>query len=155
MKLTPTLDGGFRIDTEHDGDWVLLHSILDDADPEKLAHQLSESIQSSEIDEDWREFVVPDLIESFNSDLAKVREALKCAHDGNNPQPIHVPPRESMAWYSSLNQARLNLEECFHFDSDISSKDDDIVRKMAFLRSKIYLELQSLIFERAMNTLNA
>jgi len=151
MKLTPTLDGGFRIDTEHDGDWVLLQSIIDDADPEKLAHQLSESIASSEISEDWRDFVLPDLIEGFNSDLATVREALKRANGGENPEPIHVPPKESMAWYSSLNQARLNLEECFHFDLNVASKHEDIARKMAFLRSRIYLELQSLILDRALN----
>ena len=55
-------------------------------------------------------------------------------------------------WYSALNQARLALEERYHFGpaETISLEGNDPVRRTAFMRSKFYCAIQCLLLDYVM-----
>jgi hypothetical protein len=155
MKIAPTIEGGLRIDPENDIDWHLLRSIMLDANASNhdLAARLGDLISHEKISEDWQDIVVPDLRESFSDDLhhvyAEIETAAAFPHDGENP--IWITPTDAHKWYSSLNQARLELEEIYHFGEDPESDPKNIkpIRRDALLRSRFYCGLQSLILDHA------
>lgn len=151
MKAMPTLEGGLRIDTESAHDWTLLRGIVSDASGHgtDLASRLGDLISEDSGAEDWREFVVPDLRESFQDELAQVGAAIESAiftADGK-AGPIWITREDGYPWYSALNQARLALEEQFHFGDcdDIDPAELAPPRRAALMRSMFYLDLQSLL----------
>jgi hypothetical protein len=153
MKALPTLEGGLRIDAEDPSDWELLRSIIVDANDGKidLASRLGGLISEEAGAADWEEYVVPDLREEFQDQLAQIGAAIEAAsfHSQNGPGPIWITREDASAWYSSLNQARLALEERFHFgpSETINLKKLTPERQAAFIRSKFYCAIQSLLLE--------
>lgn len=156
MKALPTLEGGLRIDAEDASDWELLRSIIVDANgcENDLASRLGCLITEEAGGLDWEEYVVPDLREEFQDQLAQIGAAVEAAsfHAQNGPGPIWITRDDAAAWYSSLNQARLAIEEYFQFGASerIDIKTLTPERQAAFIRSKFYCAVQSLLLEYVM-----
>lgn len=149
----PTLEGGLRVDAEEPADWQVLGGIAHDAVScdETLASRLGNLITDEEMARDWSEFVVPDLEMGFSSSLAHVMTAITSARleatDG--PGPLWISREDGFHWFSALNQARLALEEQFHFGpgEGINPASLPPDRRSAFLRSQFYCAIQSLLLE--------
>jgi hypothetical protein len=156
MKVMPTLEGGLRIDAEDDGDWKLLQCITHDAVSceEHLAGRLGKLITDEELASDWREFIIPDLDEAFHSDLSHVAASIAAAHVdcGGGPGPLWITRDDAHHWYSSLNQARLALEETHHFGPSENLLPMALHPncRNAFLRSQFYCAIQSLLLDHVM-----
>lgn len=156
MKITPTLEGGLRIDAEVPRDWLLLNGIANDAlaCDQGLAHRLGDLITDAEVAGDWHEFVVPDLEEQFSSALLHVTTAIASARleAGDGPGPLWITRADGHEWFSALNQARLAIEEQFHFGPSemVDPADLTLERRSAFLRSHFYCEIQGLLLQHVM-----
>jgi hypothetical protein len=152
----PTLEGGLRIDAEDPGDWMLLGGIVSDAVccDENLAERLGKLVTDEEIAGDWHEFVVPDLDEHFSEALVHITTAIASARveSGDGPGPLWITRDDGFQWFSGLNQARLALEEKYHFGPSelIDPGDLERERRPAFLRSQFYCAIQSLLLEHVM-----
>lgn len=157
MKAMPTLEGGLRIDAEDAGDWTVLRSIIADAGAANgvdLASRLGALISKEAGAEDWEEYVVPDLREGFQDALAEIGVTIESAMfeaDGG-PGPLWISREDVFPWYSALNQARLALEEIFHFgyEEDIDPGDLPPAQRAAFIRSRFYCAIQGLLLEHVM-----
>lgn len=144
MKAAPTLDGRVRIDPESELDLAILRALLSDAQGAvgDLVASFGEGMHS-EVADDWREFVQPDLADQFNRQLVDVAEDLANARPG---EALFIGPDRVDAWYGSLNQARLALEEEHEFsDEDLDSMDPE--RASARIRFHFYGMLQELMLE--------
>lgn len=156
MKILPTLEGGLRIDAEDRSDWHLLAAIADDAvdRPTRLADQLGGLITAEEIAEDWHEYIVPDLDEAFQSDIARVAAAIQRAYDpvDGGPGPLWIEREDGLVWYSVLNQARLAIEDQYRFGPGEGVNPDTLSppQLSAFLRSQFYCAFQSLLLDHVM-----
>ena len=156
MKAMPTLEGGLRIDTEDASDWELLRSIITDANgcEADLASRLGALISEEAGGEDWQELVVPDLREEFQDELAQVGATIEAAihHASGGAGPIWITPADVFPWYSSLNQARLAIEEHFQFGKrEITGlKKLTPERRAAYLRTQFYSAVQGLLLEHVM-----
>jgi hypothetical protein len=156
MKAMPTLEGGLRIDTGDASDWELLRSIITDANgcSVDLASRLGGLISEEAGAEDWEEFVVPDLREGFQDELAQVGASIESAafHADGGPGPLWITRDDVSEWYSALNQARLAIEEHFHFgpSENINPKGLSLESRAAFIRSKFYCAIQGLLLEYVM-----
>lgn len=156
MKVAPTIEGGLRIDPEADEDWYILRSIAADADSHgiDLASRLGGLITDEKIAEDWQDIVVPDLRESFMDDVNHIQASIETAaafpRDGEHP--IWITREDAFSWYSALNQARLALEERYHFGPDPESDATNLTphRHEAMIRSQFYSALQSFILRHAL-----
>ena len=156
MKILPTLEGGLRIEIEDAGDWQLIKGITHDAVSceENLANRLGNLIKDPAVAPDWREYIVPDLAEGFSADLLYVASSIAAARveaDGG-PGPLWITRDDAFQWYSALNQARLALEERFHFGPGEAIDPAALppARRSAFLRSQFYCAIQSLLLEHVM-----
>jgi hypothetical protein len=156
MTVMPTLEGGLRIDAEDAGDWDLLRGIVEDAnggEPD-LASRLGGMVDDTEIAEDWQEFVVPDLREEFQDELAEIAAWIEsAAFDANGGAgPIWITRENAYPWYSALNQARLTLEEVYHFGPEgmANPRKMKAEKQAAFIRSGFYSDIQSLLLEHVM-----
>lgn len=153
MNFTPTAEGVLRIDAETAADWKLLRSILVDANGCEidLASRLGGIISEEAGAEDWQEYIVPDLREEFRSELAQVRAELDAAatHAAGGAGAITIGPDNGFVWYSALNQARLALEERYHFGQTEHIAPGSLApdARFPFFRSQLYCELQSLLLE--------
>lgn len=153
MNFTPTKEGSLRIDAETVQDWKLLRSILVDANGCEidLASRLGGIISEEAGAEDWHEYIVPDLREEFRSELAQVRAELDTAatHVVDGVGAITIGRENGFVWYSALNQARLALEERYHFGQSehIAPGSLGPEARFPFFRSQLYCELQSLLLE--------
>jgi hypothetical protein len=156
MKIMQTLEGGLRIDAEDEGDWELLDGITHDAvsGGEPLAQRLGNLITDEDVAPDWKEYVVPDLEEAFSSDLLHVQTAVAVARfeSAGSPGPLWITPEDAAQWFSALNQARLALEDRFHFGPSerIQPANLQPSSRSAFLRSQFYCAVQSLLLEHVM-----
>jgi hypothetical protein len=153
MKILPTAEFGLCIEVEEPGDWLLLKGITHDAVSceEKLAHRLGNLITDPAVAPDWREYIVPDLEAGFSAHLLTVASAIAAARveSGGGPGPLRITRDETLDWYSALNQARLALEDRFHFGpgQDLDPLTLAPERRAAFLRSQFYCAVQSLLLE--------
>lgn len=156
MKIMPTLEGGLRIDAEDDGDWKLLQGITHDAVScdEDLAGRLGKLITDEDVAPDWREFIVPDLGEAFDADLTHVAASIAAARMecGGGPGPLWITRDDALHWYSSLNQARLAIEEVHRFGSSEIMPHEALEPqgRNAFLRSRFYCAIQSILLDHVM-----
>ncbi|QTN31593.1 hypothetical protein HZ994_04385 [Akkermansiaceae bacterium] len=157
MNIAPTIEGGLRIDPQTAEDWHIMRSIVQDANSHgiDLANRLGGLITEETIAEDWQDIVVPDLREMFMDDLNHIHAAIEAAaafpKDGENP--IFITREDAFTWYSSLNQARLALEERYRFGSDPESDPANLtpLRHEALIRSHFYCALQSFILRHALS----
>jgi hypothetical protein len=153
MKILPTAASGLCIEVEDPGDWLLLKGITHDAVSceEKLAHRLGKLIIDPAVAPDWRDYIVPDLEAGFSAHLITVASAIAAARveSGGGPGPLWITGSDTMDWYSALNQARLALEDRFHFGPAQNLDPLTLApeRRAAFLRSQFYGAIQSLLLE--------
>ncbi len=158
MTVMPTLEGGLRIDAEEADDWELLRAIIIDAHAceTDLASRLGGLMSGDAAAEDWEELIVPDLREEFQDGLAEIGASIEAAifNADNGPGPIWISRENAFPWYSSLNQARLALEEVHHFgteeEADIKSMSP--LQKAAFIRSGFYSDIQSLLLRHVLRS---
>lgn len=151
MRILQTLEGGLRIDAADGEDWNVLggipHDALDRAEP--LADRLGGLVADEELAEDWREYIVPDLDEAFRSDVAHVAAAVAAARSqaADGEGPLWITRGDAMKWYSTLNQARLAIEERHRFgpEEDFDPALLTPESGAAFLRSLLYLNLQKFL----------
>lgn len=156
MKIMPTLDGGLRIDAEDKGDWRLLSGITGDAmsRDDRLSHRLGEFISDKDVALDWLEYIVPELEDGFTAAVLHVTTAIAAARveSGGGPGPLWIKRDDVFHWYSALNQARLALEEAHHFGhgENIDPAELPPARGAAFLRSRFYCAIQSMLLAQGM-----
>ena len=156
MKIIPTLEGGLMIDADDPGDWQLLTGITTDAVScdEKLAQRLGRLIADEELAQDWMDYVVPDLAAGFSAAVLHVATSIAAARveAGGGSGPLWITRDDAFHWYSALNQARLALEERFHFGAGHGVDPGELppAQRGAFLRSQLYCAMQSLLLEHVL-----
>jgi hypothetical protein len=151
MKVAPILKGGLRIDVETPLDWMVLRCIPYDArgGDDNLADRVSSGMAKDEGMEDWREFVIPELQDGFNAQLAAIETALEGAGDDDQPGQVFILKDDAELWYGGLNQARLALEERYGF-SDEDPSEMTPGKRSAWFRSHFYLHVQSALLDHVM-----
>ena len=156
MTVMPTLEGGLRIDADDEDDWELLRAIISDANScqTDLASRLGGLMSDDALSGDWEELIVPDLREVFQDELAEIGASIESAifNADNGPGPIWITPDDAFPWYSSLNQARLALEEIHHFGPEDTADPRKMTpnQQLAFIRSGFYSEIQSLLLRHVL-----
>lgn len=158
MNIIPTLEGGLRVDIEDAADWMLMHYLVEDPEMRHhgLADELCDLIEEPEIQDDWREFVVPDLEQQFAGAISKVSatiiKALKQCEGG--PGCLWITREDGSDWYSALNQARLAIEDRYQFgdgsEIDPEMLEDD-VRRTAWRRSHFYSVVQGMLLDHVLS----
>ena len=151
MKIGPTLNGGMRIDAESAEDWEILRYLPYDARPQELAERLADATEEDTTD--WRDYVLPDLQESFTNQVAFVYHAIEKAATDSKGQagPLFVEKADAMNWYGALNQARLTLQVLHNLPQDVSAlKGMDPERRGAYYRSHFYCIIQTLLIDRVL-----
>lgn len=156
MKIAPTLEGGLRIDAEDAADWHLLSSIADDAvdSPTRLADRLGSLVSDPDVAGDWREFIVPELHDGFQSDVARIAALVENARVSadNGPGSLRITREEGLLWYGVLNQARLAIEERHRFGPGESIDPATLppLSRAAFFRTRFYCAIQSILLDHVM-----
>lgn len=149
MKIGPTLNGGMRIDAESSEDWEILRYLPYDARPHELAERLTEATEADNVD--WREYVMPDLQESFTKQVAFVYHAIEKAVTDSNGQggSLFMEKDDAMNWYGTLNQARLTLQARYDLPQDAAElRGMEPERRGAYYRSQFYCIIQTLLIDR-------
>ncbi len=149
MKLGPTIDGRIKIEIDHSGDFYLLAEMLQDAAGDEQTTHLANHVGQHLDDEDWEEFVKPDLVVKFKQDILTVSNILAAAQDEQQKE-FFISSEDAAAWYSTVNQARIFLEGKYELSEldeeyDPISGDPDLVEP--FVKGRFYIQLQSLILE--------
>ncbi len=148
MKAAPTLEGGLRIDIERKSDWAILSLICIDAKgPEDhcLAEQLSQLSSSHPLseNEDWKDYVIPDLHDTFAKQIRDVAAQISAANQQLEEASSLLIKREQVdTWYGTLNQARLNLENQYQLSCLAEEELDSLVRSAKY-RYEFYTLVQS------------
>jgi hypothetical protein len=147
MKAAPTLDGRIRIDLESKLDWMVMQSISHDArvGGVDLADRLGDFLGEDASKGDWEDYVLPDLKQGFNEQLSYIEKVLG-ALNLEAPEPVFIVKEDAEIWYGGLNQARLALEERYHFDGE-NPETMTPGRRTAWFRAQFYQMLQSLLLD--------
>ncbi|MFC7337363.1 DUF2017 family protein [Haloferula chungangensis] len=147
MKAAPTLDGRIRIDIESKLDRMVMQSISHDARAVDgdLAERLGDYLGDEASTCDWEEFVLPDLKQGFNEQLDYIEQVL-VGLDAETPGTIFIVKEDAETWYGALNQARLALEDRYHFDGENPDRMSP-GRRTAWFRNQFYQLLQSMLLE--------
>ena len=151
MKVAPVLKGGLRIDVESSMDWMVLRCIPYDARGGglDLADRVSAPMSGDEGIEDWRDYVLPDLRDDFNAQLAAIEAAVDAAGRDDEPAELFISKEDAELWYGGLNQARLALEERYDLSNAILAEMTP-GKRSAWFRSQFYLHVQSLLLTHVM-----
>lgn len=155
--MAPTLEGGLRIDADSLTDWMILELICADATSlpgPPLYDQLSSRMEQ---DDDWKEFVVPDIVNQFNDQITCVSRAISSApRDEDHAGSIFIKEEDAIAWYGAVNQARLSLEKqhsLSKLEEIISEEDLENLNpnvRAAVIRNHFYNSIQSLLLDYVM-----
>ena len=156
MKVAPTLGGGLKVEAEVPGDWDVLRCIVLDArgGDEDLADRLVRRMEEPELEDDWGEFVVPDLQEQFDAQISEIEQVIEGAAEeaGEGAGAIFIGRDDIFLWFSALNQARLGLEERYGFgpvtDPDLEAMNP--ARRSGFLRGRFYTAVQGIMLDHLM-----
>ena len=152
--MAPTLDGGLRIDADSLTDWMILELICADATSlpgPPLYDQISSRMVQND---DWKEFVVPDIVTQFNDQITFVSRAISSApRDEEHAGSIFINKQNANTWYGTVNQARLSLERQHQLskveeiltEEDLEELDEDV--RAAVIRNHFYTSIQSLLLE--------
>ena len=151
MKVAPVLKGGLRIDVESSMDWMVLRCIPYDARGGglDLADRVSAPMSGDEGIEDWRDYVLPDLRDDFNAQLAAIEAAVDAAGGDDEPAELFISKENAELWYGGLNQARLALEERYDLSNAVLAEMTP-GKRSAWFRSQFYLHVQSLLLTHVM-----
>lgn len=148
MKAAPTLDGRIRLDLEDAIDLAVLRAIIADARgrDDDLAGRLAAGMDAGVAD-DWADYVLPELRESFDGQLAAIATALSEVAPGG---ALFITRDDAEAWFGGLNQARLALEARF----GLAAADEGSLKgeaRSAGIRSHFYQMLQGLLLHFLMS----
>lgn len=152
MNISPTLDGGMRIDLESADDWSILRFLPYDAShgEQDLATRLGPPGTDKDLREDWELYVEDDLRALFLGQVATVSHAIETAEkaaDGGTGQ-LTIAREAVDTWFGTLNQARLALESHYQFHGPAQAESTE--RAFAFQRSQFYTAIQGLLLDRSM-----
>ena len=154
MKLAPTLEGGLRIDADAVEDWMVLDAICADAagmPGESLYDRLSEKMMR---DDDWEEFVAPDIRDQFSDQVIHVSRALSGASRNEEQEGVvFISKEDAPIWYGAINQARMTLEHAYQLSEleefaeidELGHLSDE--KLSAVVRGHFYSTFQSLLLE--------
>ena len=148
MKAAPTLEGGLRIDIERKSDWAILSLICIDArGPEGhcLAQQLGQQSSTHPLseNEDWKDYVIPDLHDTFSKQILDVAAQISAANQQLEEAGSILIKREQVdTWFGALNQARLHLEDQYQLSSQPEEELDSLARSAKY-RYEFYTLVQS------------
>lgn len=117
--------------------------------------------EEDELVEDWKEFVTAELeikfvsdVGNFLSDLDEARAVRRISDEARPKQyRLDIPLEHGMAWFSTLNQARLLLDLKFKLHAppddpatstiqEQLSENDDAVRLLVLMRYEFYAWIQ-------------
>ena len=169
MKIRRVEGQGVRISGLLAGDLRLLEQIGVHADfagsPAAEDRLLQEAVREideprhEQLNEDWRECVLPELRTEFSRQLDVVRDDVATARPSSTkggPRFEFVIPFDHIeAWYGALNQARLVMQQRYgfpEFDSPAS-----ILKLLQspnlgpFLTSRFYVQLQAALLDLVMD----
>ncbi len=154
MRVAPTLQGGIRIDADCAEDWLMLDMICVDAAgvPGKpLYDRLAEKMAS---DQDWEEFVAPDIRSQFSDQVTHVSRSISSAQrDEDQAGAVIIEKGDCITWYGAINQARMTLEQVYTMSElDRSAELDDLDElsdkiRLALMRSDFYTAFQSILLD--------
>jgi len=156
MKLALTAAGGLRIEVEDADDWTLLLGILHDAQSPgfDLASHVGGVMRQSSDWLDWQEFVMPDIRDGYQEHLKVVLTAIESGklEAAGGPGTLWITRDDAFHWYSSLNQARLAIEELHHFGpgENVDPLQLTPTRAAAFFRSQFYCAIQSFLLDQGL-----
>ena len=144
MTILPTLEGGLSIQPESDADWSVLERItMDMGRPGHLAESLAGLMDE---ESEWDEWVVPDLVEAFDSQMTYVAAAIQHARD-QSAETLTISPNDADRWYGAVNQARLALQSRYRLDviESLNQVPDEVIQ--AYFRDRFYTALLSLLLK--------
>ena len=152
IKIQILPNGSIFFDHVEDPFYQILCSIRE---PVELGDPLVESrlfpmptqdAEESDLWDDWKSLVEPDLHDSFLAARETVSADLRSAqHNPDGSLHFTIPRSHIDLWLSALNQARLALAEIHQFTDDDMSRapaDLDDPREFALMRMGIYGSLQ-------------
>lgn len=154
MTMAPTLEGGLRIDADSLTDWMILELICADATRlpgPPLYDQISSRMEQND---DWKEFVVPDIVTQFEEQITYVSRAISSApRDEEHAGSVFISKEDAMTWYGTVNQARLSLEKQHNLSTheDLDTEEDleklEPELRAAVIRNHFYTSIQTLLLE--------
>lgn len=152
LKIQLLPNGSVFFDQVQDAFYQVLCTIrepVESGDPlveSRLFPQPSEDNRESDLLDDWKSLVEPDLHDSFLAARETVAADLRNAQRNPNGSIHFTIPRSHIdLWLSALNQARLALAEIHQFnDADLSRAPEDLddPREFALMRMGLYGSLQ-------------
>ena len=174
MELAIHNDGTWSLGKLHALERLLLERVIDAANPKDCStaqerlfpHILGHppvTDEEEKQDEEWKEYVQPDLQQHFNSALDVVAADLKTITKKRSKHgdlfSLTVPKKHADQWCSALNQARLVLHERFKLpdgespDRFLESEDEEPDAEgkwMAMLQSEIYSHIMEFLVTRVL-----
>jgi hypothetical protein len=156
MKLSPSPTGGLRIDIEEADDWILLLGIIHDAQSTgfDLANHVGGVMQQSCDWQDWKDYVIPDIRKGYEEHLKRVLSVIEAAQleAAGGAGTVWITREDAFHWYSTLNQARLALEDCHHFGPGDAIDPGRLrpVELAALFRSQFYCAIQSYLLDQGL-----
>jgi len=154
MNLTPTLQGGLKIDADSKEDWDILESICADAmelSGDMLYDRISANMGKNE---DWEEFVAPDIRGQFSEQIKHVSEAIESATKNEAyVGSVFISKDDAPRWYGALNRARICLEDVYKVSEysgllewdEIVNLEEDL--RAAVIRGQFYTAVQCVLLE--------
>lgn len=131
----------------------LLRGVADAADPgesEAAQERLlpDPAPDDTELGEEWREFVCPDLRHIFQTALETLAGDVKEATVEGDAASVRVPAAHIEAWLNALNQARLALHARHEFTAEEMEgmeAERDAERNLAMFQIHFYGVLQEFL----------
>lgn len=114
MQISQQENGDFILSEVESPMLEMLHSIPDSAlpqdDPVAERRLYQSPSEATELNDEWREYVHPELKEWFTSATDQVRSDLETLPlSSDEPLTITIPAGHVELWLNALNQARLAL----------------------------------------------
>ena len=141
------MDGRLKVAIDNENDFAFFAELLQDAMGDSGAQCITEQIVRNETDEDWEEFVKPDLLIQFKQEILNVSETLSAAQE-EELKEFFIENDTAQDLYSTLNQARLNIENVYKL-SELPEDLDGLTLPMqeASAKYELYTQIQSIILQ--------
>lgn len=180
MRITFDEDS-FTLGEMSEPEWFLLQRLpqlaagegLDPAassrlSPDPLDVPAGARAEHEEFVEDWKEYVMPDILDGFGearntvkSDLIYVAETTEVLDNGEEATEfaLRVDRENVDPWYSTLNQARLLMNEAYDIasvekeimESEDGEAADDPGKRILVVQNGFYSFIQSYFLEHLMS----
>jgi len=110
-----------------------------------------EPSDDSDLVDDWKTLVQPELLDSFRSARQVVESDLKRMVGTNEAHSLEIPLNHAEAWLNALNQLRLAIAASHHLSEEELSREEapeaHTPRDLAVLRVHFYGYLQHVILD--------